>query len=97
LVDGGAGANSEQLAGVRLDGDGQVVRFSKGTLSVSGTNSGDEIHVTRKGGVTSVTVNAAGPFLFSTTKVKRLSIDAGAGDDRLIGKRDKDNVISIER
>jgi hypothetical protein len=84
LVDGGAGTNEEKQAEVRFSGDNPLIRFSKRTLSISETSNDDEIHVTRKGSLISVSGNGAGPFLFSAGRVKKLSIDAGAGNDTII-------------
>jgi uncharacterized delta-60 repeat protein len=68
---------------LRLVGDGPIAVASKKILNVSGTAGNDQISISKAHGILSVKLNGLDPFLFSTRKIKRLSIDAGAGDDTI--------------
>jgi uncharacterized delta-60 repeat protein len=68
---------------LRLTADGPFAIVSKKTLKVFGTAANDQISISKSQGIISVNLNGLDPFLFSLKKIKKLSIDAAAGNDTL--------------
>jgi uncharacterized delta-60 repeat protein len=91
----GIGGLSGDFRSTRLTGDSYVAGVSHKTLNVSGTAGNDNIRVARSGNLISVSVNGAGPFFFSfsKSKIKKLVIDAGDGNDTITLSKSAPNAV----
>jgi Ca2+-binding RTX toxin-like protein len=69
----------------RIVGDSPTaLAYGKNKLKISGTSANDVIKISKSAGLLAVSRNGAAPFYFTASKVKRLIIDAGSGDDTII-------------
>jgi len=70
---------------IRIVGDSPTVfGYGKNKLKISGTPDNDVLTISKSAGLLAVSRNGAAPFYFTASKVKRLIIDAGSGDDTII-------------
>jgi uncharacterized delta-60 repeat protein len=69
----------------RIVGDSpKALANGKNKLKIFGTSANDVIKISKSAGLLAVSRNGAAPFYFTASKVKRLIIDAGSGDDTII-------------
>src|SRR5205814_10655250 len=68
----------------RIVGDSPTTLAGKNKLKIFGTSANDVIKISQSAGLLTVSRNGATPFYFTASKVKRLIIDAGSGDDTII-------------
>jgi uncharacterized delta-60 repeat protein len=81
LIDG----SGNKFGETRLLGDSPTaVANGKNKLKILGTSANDVIKISKSAGLLAVSRNGAAPFYFTASKVKRLIIDAGSGDDTII-------------
>src|SRR5207248_7702656 len=84
LIDG-SGNISPQFGQTRIVGDSPTaLAYGKNKLKILGTPANDVIKISKSAGLLAVSRNGASPFYFTASKVKRLIIDGGSGDDSII-------------
>lgn len=84
LIDG-SGDTYPSFGETRILGDSPtVLAYGKNKLKILGTSANDVINISKSAGLLAVSRNGAAPFYFTASKVKRLIIDAGSGDDTII-------------
>jgi hypothetical protein len=85
VVDGGhriSPSNPDaKFHSLRVSGDQSFATATRKSLRILGTSGNDRIKVSKAVGIISVALNGTTPYLFSSARIKRLSIDAGSGDD----------------
>jgi len=81
LIDG---SKDMKLFQQRLRGDNPTVfAYGRTNLKIFGTPARDTLIITKSAGLIGVSRNGVTPFYFTASKVKRLIIDAGAGNDTI--------------
>src|SRR5258706_10878019 len=84
LIDG-SGDTYPNFGETRILGDSPTAfAYGKKKLKIFGTSANDVIKIRKSAGLLAVSRNGAAPFYFTASKVKRLIIDAGSGDDTII-------------
>jgi uncharacterized delta-60 repeat protein len=87
ILDGGEGFDTitgeGRFSSIRLSGDTPAATINAAALTVSGTAASDQIRIGNSAGIITVSINGATPFLFSSNKIKTLSVDAASGDDTI--------------
>jgi len=83
LIDGSG--DISPFGQTRIIGDSPTaLAYGKNKLKIFGTSTNDIIKISKSAGLLAVSRNGAAPFYFTASKVKRLIIDAGSGDDTII-------------
>src|SRR5437879_6563070 len=76
--------SSTKFRQTRIVGDSPTaLAYGKNKLKILGTSANDVIKISKSAGLLAVSRNGAVPFYFTASKVKRLIIDAGSGDDSI--------------
>ena len=83
LIDGSG--DISPFGQTRIIGDSPTaLAYGKNKLKIFGTSTNDILKISKSAGLLAVSRNGAAPFYFTASKVKRLIIDAGSGDDTII-------------
>jgi len=75
----------EDYHSARLTGDSPAATLgADGTLNLSGSSRNDFIRASTTGGIVGIQNNAAGPFPFTASTVKKIVANAGDGNDTVL-------------